>query len=152
LHYRRAVRALLGMSEAEGVNLTFARMVPPVGFQYYLPPPTDEVSRIPDVFEDTVPSALDEAQTGELPSAEGIFTGTAPASWPVEALRHWLLDTPSPSPPTTAAPRPSTLEQRTAPHQPAGTPAEPARASVAAPAPAEQADDVLEPTTIAVPG
>ena len=111
LHYRSAVRALLGMPEAEGENPTFARMVPPAGFQYHLHPPTGEASRIPHPLEDTVPSAFDEAQTSELHSSEGILGGAAPAHWPVEALRKWLLDTPPPSPPTTAAPRPSTLEQ-----------------------------------------
>jgi hypothetical protein len=146
------VRVLLGMPEAEGENPTLARMLPPTGFQYHLPSLTDEASRTPHAFEDTVPSAFDEAQTRELHSSEGILAGTAPAPWPVEALRKWLLDTPPPSPPITAAPRSGPLEQRTAPHQAADAPAEPARESVAAPAPASQAGDVLEPITIAVPG
>ena len=51
LHYRSAVRALLGMPEAEGENPTFARMVPPAGFQYHLHPPTGEASRIPHPLE-----------------------------------------------------------------------------------------------------
>jgi hypothetical protein len=181
LHYRRAVRALLGMPEAEGENPTFARMVPPVGFQYHLPSPIDAASRIPHAFEDTVPAAFDEAQTREQHSSEGLRAGPAPTSWSIEALRKWLLDTPPPSSPTTAAPRPSTLEQPTgappgaadthptpaadsrtrdqrgssqptARHQDAGAPSEQARAPVAATATAGQSDDVLEHTTIAVPG
>jgi hypothetical protein len=47
LHYKSTVRALLGMPDAEGENPTFARMVPPARFQYYLHPPTSEASRIP---------------------------------------------------------------------------------------------------------
>jgi hypothetical protein len=152
LHYRSAVRALLGMPEAEGENPTFARMVPPVGFQYHLPSPIDETSHSPHDFEDTVPSALDEAQTRELPSSEGILAGTAPASWPIEALRKWLLDTPPPSPPTTAVPRPSTLEQHTAPPQDAGATSEQDREFIAPPATAGQEGGVREHITIAVPG
>jgi hypothetical protein len=152
LSYKSAVRALLGMPEVEGENPTFARMAPPAGFQYHLHPPTGEASRIPHAFEDTVPSAFDEAQTRELHSSEGILAGTAPAPWPVEALRKWLLDAPPPSPPTTAAPRPSTLEQRPAPHQDAGAPVERDRASVAAEAPAGQSGDVREPATLTIPG
>ena len=74
------MRALLGMPEAEGENPTFARMVPPVGFQYHLHPPTVKHLASLTPFEDTVPSAFDEAQTSELPSSEGILAGAAPAS------------------------------------------------------------------------
>jgi hypothetical protein len=181
LYYSRAVRALLGMPEAEGVNPTFARMVPPAGFQYHLHPPTGEASRTLHPLKDTVPSAFDEAQTSELHSSEGMLGEAAPAHRPVEVLRKWLLDTPPPSPPTTVASRPSTLErppgaqpdaadryptpavdtrtsdhrglaQRSAQQQAAGAPAEPARKSVAATATAGQPGDVLEHITIAVPG
>lgn len=181
LHYRSAVRALLGMPEAEEENPTFARMVPAVGFQYHLRPPTGEPSPIPHPLEDTIHSASDEAQTSELHISEGTLREAAPAPGPVEVLRKWLLDTPPPSPPTTVAPRPSTLEQppgaqpdaadrsptpavdprtsdqrgstqRGAQPQDAGAPAERDRASVAAAAPARQVGDVREPTTIAVPG
>jgi hypothetical protein len=180
-HYRSAVRALLGMPAAEGENPTRARLVPPVGFQYHLPPPTGVASRIPDPLEEIVPSAFDEVQTRAVHGSEDIPGEAAPDHWPVEVLRNWLLDTPPPAPTTTVAPRPSTLAQspgaqpdavdrsptpavatrtshhrglaqHTTPHQDASAPAERGRESVAAPVTATQAGDVLEHTTIAVPG
>jgi hypothetical protein len=173
LHYRGAVRALLGMPEAEGENPTFARMVPPSGFQYHLHPPTGEASRIPHPLENTDPAAFDEAQANELHSAAGLLGGAVPGHWSVEALRKWLLDAPLQSPPTTAEPRPNTLEPSPGAQPDAAdrypTPAvetrrsdhggfaqrtasERDRASVAATATAGQSGDVLEHTTIAVPG
>jgi hypothetical protein len=173
LHHRSAVRALLGMPEAERENLTFARMVPPARFQSHLHPPTGEAFHSPHPLEDTVSSDFDEAQTSELHSSAGIRGGAAPTPWPFEALRKWLLDAPPRSPPTTAAPRPNTLEPspraqpdaadryptpavdtRTSDHRgfAQSTASERDRASVAATAPAGQSGDVLEHTTIAVPG
>jgi hypothetical protein len=181
LHYRSTVRALLGMPDAEGENPTFARMVPPARFQYYLHPPTSEASRIPNPIENTDPATFDEAPASELQSSEGILGGVASHHRPIEALRKWLLDAPPQSPPTTAAPRPSTLErppgaqsdaadrysnptvdtrashhrglsQPTAQHQGTGVTSERGRESVAATAKAGQSGEVLEQTTIAVPG
>jgi hypothetical protein len=181
LYYRRAVRALLGIPEAEGGTPTFARLVPPVGFQYHRPPPTGVASRIPDPLAAIVPSTFDEVQTRAVHGSENIPGAAAPDPWPVEALRNWLLDTPPPTSTTTGAPRPITLAQapgaqsdavdrsptpavatrtshhrglaqRTTPHQDAGAPAERGRESVTAPVTATQAGDGLEHTTIAVPG
>src|SRR5215475_11312745 len=75
-HSRSAVRALLGLPEAEEENLTPARMIPPVGFPYHLRPPTGEVSRLLETFEDTVASAVDVVQTS---------AGHSTASIPEEA-------------------------------------------------------------------
>jgi hypothetical protein len=171
--YQGAVRALLGMPGAEGESPILARTVPPVGFRYDRHPPTDAASPIVHPFEDAVSSPFDEVRTSTRDGPEGMLAGAAPDHRWVESLRKWLMDTPPPSPPTTAAPMPST------PAQPPGaqsnavdrdpspavdarssdqrssserTASERDRGSVVANPNAGQPGDVLERTTIAVPG
>jgi hypothetical protein len=179
--YRGTVRALLGLPAAEGENVTFARTIPPAGFLYRLHTPIAESSQIPNPLENTGPSDSDEAQANELQSWDGSFGGGASPHRSAKAPIRWPVDVPPQSPPMTSAHSPSPREQpltvqpdatdssphpavetRTsdyrgqsqhrARHRGTDSTSERDWGSVADTTNAGQSAEVLEHTTIAVPG
>lgn len=141
--YRNALHALLGISDADGGHVHYARTLPPVELRYPPQPVPDQPWHLPEAWQETAPSGFDEAAARHPGPSAGRPGSAAPHHAPSEEQALALLGVPSQPGSLPAVQTVQPLE--------ASSQAQPGVSGVAT-ARVERPDERPQEITIAVPG